>query len=92
VKLPGAPDDPRIIDSTGALELDLPAAARDRRRHHRARDGACTSALGVEGQRRRADARLMPGCDRDLVKPLEKRIAKRYEAIMLARRSSGSSR
>ena len=26
---------------------------------------------------------LMPGCDRDLVRPLEKRIAKRYERIMV---------
>ena len=24
MRLPGLPDDPRIIDSTGALELDLP--------------------------------------------------------------------
>jgi dihydrolipoamide dehydrogenase len=37
----------------------------------------------------------MPGCDRDLVKPLEKRIAARYESIMLgtgvARMAPGSS-
>jgi dihydrolipoamide dehydrogenase len=25
----------------------------------------------------------MPGCDRDLVRPLERRIAKRYERIMV---------
>ena len=29
---------------------------------------------------------LIPGCDRDLVKPLEKRITARYEAIMLGTR------
>jgi dihydrolipoamide dehydrogenase len=29
---------------------------------------------------------LMPGCDRDLVKPLEKRIAARYERILLGTR------
>ena len=29
---------------------------------------------------------LIPGCDRDLVRPLEKRIATRYEAIMLGTR------
>ena len=29
---------------------------------------------------------LIPGCDRDLVKPLEKRIAARYEAIMVGTR------
>ena len=39
--LPDLPDDPRIVDSTGALELDgLPEThAGGRRRHHRAGDG-----------------------------------------------------
>ena len=39
--LPGLPDDPRIIDSTGALELpDVPERLLvDRRRHHRPGDG-----------------------------------------------------
>ena len=42
VKLPFLPDDPRIVDSTGALELRerAEAAAGHRRRHHRPRDGA----------------------------------------------------
>ena len=31
--------------------------------------------------------RLIPGCDPDLVAPLQKRIQGRYEAIHLARRS-----
>ena len=40
-RCPDLPDDPRIVDSTGALELRRRprAAARDRRRHHRPRDG-----------------------------------------------------
>jgi dihydrolipoamide dehydrogenase len=32
---------------------------------------------------------LMPGCDRDLVRPLQKRIAKLYEAIYLGTRVTG---
>ena len=41
VKLPFMPEDPRIVDSTGALELDgdSEAHAGHRRRHHRPRDG-----------------------------------------------------
>ncbi len=41
VKLPFVPEDPRIVDSTGALELpDIPKQdAGDRRRHHRAGNG-----------------------------------------------------
>jgi dihydrolipoamide dehydrogenase len=31
----------------------------------------------------------MPGCDRDLVRPLEKRIARRYERIMVGTRVTG---
>ena len=41
MKLPFMPDDPRIVDSTGALAaaVDSETDARRRRRHHRARDG-----------------------------------------------------
>ena len=45
VKLPFLPDDPRIVDSTGALLLSgkPKTDAGDRRRHHRPRDGdRCT--------------------------------------------------
>ena len=40
-------------------------------------------ALGVKVSVVELTDGLMPGCDRDLVRPLEKRIAKRYETIML---------
>ena len=40
-------------------------------------------ALGVKVSFVELTPGLMPGCDRDLVRPLEKRISKRYERIML---------
>ena len=43
-------------------------------------------ALGVKVSVVELTKTLIPGCDRDLVKPLEKRIAARYEAIMLGTR------
>jgi dihydrolipoamide dehydrogenase len=44
------------------------------------------AALGSRVTVVEATEDLMPDCDRDLVKPLEKRIAGRYEAIMLGTR------
>jgi dihydrolipoamide dehydrogenase len=85
VRLPGFPDDPRIIDSTGALEL--PA---DCRRLLVIGGGiiglemACVyDALGVKVSVMELSNVLMTGCDPDLVRPLQKRIEKRYEKIML---------
>jgi dihydrolipoamide dehydrogenase len=83
--LPGFPDDPRIIDSTGALELPL-----DCKRLLVVGGGiiglemACVyDALGVRVTVVELSDGLMPGTDRDLVRPLQKRIEKRYERIML---------
>ncbi len=61
--LPGLPSDPRIIDSTGALELDvLPQRhARRRRRHHRPRDGDRVRRARREGVGRRAHEDADPG-------------------------------
>ncbi len=84
-RLPGLPDDPRVIDSTGALEL--PA---DCRRLLVIGGGiiglemACVyDALGVRVSVVELSDGLMPGTDRDLVRPLQKRIEKRYERILL---------
>jgi dihydrolipoamide dehydrogenase len=84
IRLPNMPDDPRIIDSTGALELDLP------RRLLVVGGGiiglemaTVYDALGVKVSVVELTDGLMPGCDRDLVRPLERRIAKRYERIMV---------
>jgi len=85
VRLPGFPDDPRIIDSTGALELP-----EDCKRLLVIGGGiiglelACVyDALGVMVTVVELAEGLMPGTDRDLVRPLQKRIEKRYARIMV---------
>jgi dihydrolipoamide dehydrogenase len=84
VRLPGLPDDPRIIDSTGALELDLPKRLLVVGGGIIGLEMATVyQALGVKVSVVELTDGLMPGCDRDLVRPLEKRIAKRYERIMV---------
>jgi dihydrolipoamide dehydrogenase len=86
VTLPFIPhDDPRVVDSTGALELDgvperllvvgggiigLEMATV----YHEL--GAKVTIVELLDQ-------LIPGADKDLVAPLSKRISKRYEAVYL---------
>jgi dihydrolipoamide dehydrogenase len=87
VRLPGLPDDPRIIDSTGALELDLPASMLVIGGGIIGLEMATVyAALGVKVSVVELTDGLMPGCDRDLVRPLEKRIAGQYESILLGTR------
>jgi dihydrolipoamide dehydrogenase len=83
--LPGLPDDPRVIDSSGALELPL-----DCKRLLVIGGGiiglemACVyDALGVEVTVVELSDGLIPGTDRDLIRPLQKRIEKRYKKILL---------
>jgi dihydrolipoamide dehydrogenase len=84
VRLPGLPDDPRIIDSTGALELDLPKRLLVVGGGIIGLEMATVyDALGVKVSVVELTEGLMPGCDRDLVRPLEKRLTQRYERIML---------
>ena len=90
VRLPGFPDDPRIIDSTGALELPP-----DCKRLLVIGGGiiglemACVyDALGATVTVVELSDGLMPGTDRDLVRPLQKRIEKRYQRILLKTRVS----
>jgi len=84
IRLPGMPDDPRIIDSTGALELDLPKRMLVIGGGIIGLEMACVyDALGTKVSVVELTDGLIPGCDRDLVRPLEKRIAKRYEKIMV---------
>jgi dihydrolipoamide dehydrogenase len=84
VRLPGLPDDPRLIDSTGALELDLPDSLLVIGGGIIGLEMATVyEALGVKVSVVELTDGVMPGCDRDLVKPLEKRVAARYERIML---------
>ena len=84
-EIPGMPDDRRILDSTGALELDeLPKSLLVVGGGIIGLEMATVyEALGVEVSVVELTETLMPGCDRDLVRPLQKRIAERYAAIML---------
>ena len=90
LRLPGLPDDPRIIDSTGALELDLPQRMLVVGGGIIGLEMATVyAALGVKVGVVELTDGLMPGCDRDLVRPLEKRIKDRYESVMLSTRVTG---
>ena len=81
--IPGLPDDPRIIDSTGALELEnLPETMLVIGGGIIGLEMATVyDALGVKVSVVELTKTLVPGCDPDLVRPLERRIKGRYEAI-----------
>jgi len=84
-KIPGLPDDPRIMDSTGALELkDLPERLLVVGGGIIGLEMACVyDALGCKVTVVELTETLIPGADRDVVRPLEQRIKKRYEQILL---------
>ncbi len=90
-RIPGLPDDPRVMDSTGALALEeVPE-------HLLVIGGGIIGlematvydALGARITVVEMMDQLIPGCDPDLVKPLNRRIAGRYEAIHLSTRVAG---
>ncbi|AGA34305.1 Dihydrolipoamide dehydrogenase of pyruvate dehydrogenase complex [Thioalkalivibrio nitratireducens DSM 14787] len=86
VRLSGFPwDDPRVMDSTGALELaDIPKRLLVVGGGIIGLEMACVyDALGSKVTVVELADTLMLGADRDLVRPLEKRIRKRYENILL---------
>ncbi|CAM4394225.1 MAG: Dihydrolipoyl dehydrogenase [Legionellaceae bacterium] len=85
VKLPFIPEDPRILDSTSALEL-------------KKTDGKLLvlgggiiglematvyHALGTKISVVEFMDMIIPGADKDIVKPLHKRVSKQFESIML---------
>lgn len=85
-KIPGFPyDDPRLIDSTGALELrQIPKRMLVIGGGIIGLEMACVyDALGSRVTVVEFADGLIPAADRDIVKPLQKRIEKRYEAIYL---------
>ena len=84
VMLQGLPDDPRIIDSTGALELDpLPKRMLVVGGGIIGLEMACVySALGTDVSVVELLDTLMPGTDKDLLRPFLKIVKPRYEAIM----------
>ncbi|MBY0378268.1 MAG: FAD-dependent oxidoreductase, partial [Gammaproteobacteria bacterium] len=85
VKLPFLPDDPRVIDSTGALELAKVDGnmlvigggiiGLEMATVYRALGCKITVVELMDG--------LMPGADRDLIKPFHKYVSKQYEQILL---------
>jgi dihydrolipoamide dehydrogenase len=90
VRLPGLPGDPRVIDSTGALELELPESLLVVGGGIIGLEMATVyAALGVRVSVVELTPGLMPGCDRDLVRPLEKRLAGHCERIMVGTRVTG---
>jgi len=88
VKLPFLPDDPRIIDSTGSLELaSIPKnllvigggiIGLEMATVYHALGSRITIVEMLDG--------LMAGADSDLVRPFQKRIAKQYDNIWLETR------
>ena len=88
VKLPLLPDDPRIIDSTGSLELSsIPKnllvigggiIGLEMATVYHALGSRITIVEMLDG--------LMAGADRDLVRPFQKHIAKQYDNIWLETR------
>jgi dihydrolipoamide dehydrogenase len=83
--LPDLPDDERIVDSTGALALtEVPKRLLVVGCGIIGLEMACVwDALGAKVTMVELLDQLIPGCDPDLVKPLQKRISERYEAIHL---------
>ena len=85
-QIPGFPyNDPRLMDSTDALKLE------DMPRRLLVIGGGIIGlematvydALGAKVTVVELTGELIPGCDRDLIRPLERRIKKRYEKIFL---------
>ena len=88
VKLPFIPEDPRIFDSTGALQL----AKTDG--HMLVLGGGIIGlematvyhALGSKISVVEMQDQLMPGVDKDIIAPYMKRVSQRYDNIMLKTR------
>jgi len=85
IRLPFQPDDPRVMDSTGALALeDVPARLLVIGGGIIGLEmGTVYDALGSRVSVVELGAALIPGCDPDLVRPLAKRMEKRFEKILL---------
>lgn len=86
VTLPFIPhDDPRVIDSTGALELkDIPKRMLVLGGGIIGLEMACVyDALGSKVTVVELMDQIIPGADKDIVKPLMNRIKGRYENILL---------
>src|SRR5215475_3923973 len=89
IKLPFIPDDPRVVDSTGALELrQLPKSMLVIGGGIIALEIATVySTLGTRIDVVEMLDGLMTGADRDLVKVWEKKNAGRFDSVMLKTRT-----
>jgi dihydrolipoamide dehydrogenase len=86
IKIPGFPnDDPRMMDSTDALELvDIPDKMLVLGGGIIGLEMATVySALGSQIDIVELQDQLMPGADKDLVRPLQKRLESQVKSIML---------
>ena len=85
IRLPGLPHDPRIMDSTDALELpEFSGGLLVVGGGIIGLEMACVyDALGGRVSVVELTPQLIPGCDPDLVRPLERRVRGRYERILL---------
>ena len=91
IGLPGLPADPRILDSTDALELpEFSGGLLVIGGGIIGLEMACVfDALGTKVSVVELTPQLMPGCDPDLVRPLERRIRGRYQQILLGTKVAG---
>ena len=91
MRLPGLPQDPRIIDSADALEV--PQFAGPMLIVGCGIIGlemACVfDALGTRVSLVELTKQLMPGVDADLLRPLERRIRARYQQVLLGTKVAG---
>lgn len=89
-KFPGAPEDERIMDSTGALALaDIPKRMLVIGGGIIGLEmGTVYDALGTKVSVVEFMDGLIPGADRDLIRPLQKRMEKRFESIMVSTKVS----
>lgn len=91
VMLPNLPDDPRIVDSTGALEIaPLPKRLLVVGGGIIGLEMACVyNALGTDVSVVELMDQLMPGTDKDLLRPFVKIVKDRYDAILLKTKVTG---
>ena len=89
--LPGLPDDPRIVDSTGALELpSIPQKMLVVGGGIIGLEMACVyAALGTQVSVVELTDSLMPGTDKDLLRPFLKIVKGRYDAILTSTKVTG---
>ena len=90
-KIPGFPEDPRIMDSTSALDLDgIPENLLIIGGGYIGLEmGTIYSALGSKVTVVEFMPNLLPGADPDVVKPLEKRLRKDFASIQTGTRVLG---